>query len=143
MESESLTRAAVESKLSTTMIRILITCLAALSFQSGASAWTIESRTAYAEPGTSMHATQGGISLAQATQVFFDELGIPAPKYNLAIEGGGHGEMTGRMLEGVEKILQDESPDCLMVYGDTNSTLAGALAAAKLHIPVVHIEAGL
>ncbi|NNC63160.1 MAG: PepSY domain-containing protein [Gammaproteobacteria bacterium] len=69
MESESLTRAAVESKLSTTMIRILITCLVALSFQSGASAWTIESRTADAESGTSMHATQGGISLAQATQV--------------------------------------------------------------------------
>lgn len=77
------------------------------------------------------------------SKVFFDELDIPRPKYNLEISGGNHGAMTGRMLEGVEQILLQEKPDWLLVYGDTNSTLAGALAAAKLHIPVVHVEAGL
>ncbi|MEN5091729.1 UDP-N-acetylglucosamine 2-epimerase (non-hydrolyzing) [Pseudomonas protegens] len=77
------------------------------------------------------------------SQVFFDELEIPAPKYNLEVSGGGHGAMTGRMLEGIEQILQDEKPDWVLIYGDTNSTLAGALAAAKLHIPVAHVEAGL
>jgi UDP-GlcNAc3NAcA epimerase len=77
------------------------------------------------------------------SQVFFDELEIPTPKYNLEISGGGHGAMTGRMLEGIEQILQTEKPDWVLIYGDTNSTLAGALAAAKLHIPVAHVEAGL
>lgn len=77
------------------------------------------------------------------SQVFFDELEIPHPKYNLAISGGQHGAMTGRMLEAVEKLLLQEKPDWLLIYGDTNSTLAGALAAAKLHIPVAHVEAGL
>ena len=77
------------------------------------------------------------------SQVFFDELEIPAPHYNLEISGGGHGAMTGRMLEGIERILLDEKPDWVLIYGDTNSTLAGALAAAKLHIPVAHVEAGL
>ncbi|MFB4248032.1 non-hydrolyzing UDP-N-acetylglucosamine 2-epimerase [Pseudomonas idahonensis] len=77
------------------------------------------------------------------SQVFFDELEIPAPKYNLEVSGGGHGAMTGRMLEGIEQILLDEKPDWVLIYGDTNSTLAGALAAAKLHIPVAHVEAGL
>ena len=74
--------------------------------------------------------------------VFFREMDIPAPDYNLGISGGTHGEMTARMLVGIEKILMDEAPDALLVYGDTNSTLAGALAAVKLHIPVVHVEAG-
>ncbi|AWB69048.1 UDP-N-acetylglucosamine 2-epimerase (non-hydrolyzing) [Saccharobesus litoralis] len=77
------------------------------------------------------------------SQVFFDELGIPEPKYNLGVGGGLHGDMTGKMLAGIEKVLIDEKPDALLVYGDTNSTLAGALAAAKLHIPVAHVEAGL
>lgn len=77
------------------------------------------------------------------SQVFFDELEIPTPKYNLEVSGGGHGAMTGRMLEGIEQILLDEKPDWVLIYGDTNSTLAGALAAAKLHIPVAHVEAGL
>jgi UDP-GlcNAc3NAcA epimerase len=77
------------------------------------------------------------------SQVFFDELEIPAPKYNLEVSGGSHGAMTGRMLEGIEKILLSEKPDWVLIYGDTNSTLAGALAAAKLHIPVAHVEAGL
>jgi UDP-GlcNAc3NAcA epimerase len=77
------------------------------------------------------------------SKVFFEELDIPHPKYNLEISGGHHGAMTGRMLEGIENVLLQEKPDWLLVYGDTNSTLAGALAAAKLHIPVVHVEAGL
>jgi len=77
------------------------------------------------------------------SQVFFDELEIPAPSYNLEIGGGLHGASTGRMLESIEKVLLAERPDSVLIYGDTNSTLAGALAAAKLHIPVAHVEAGL
>ncbi len=77
------------------------------------------------------------------SRVFFDELDIPKPAYNLEVSGGNHGAMTGRMLEAVENVLLTEKPDWLLVYGDTNSTLAGALAAAKLHIPVAHVEAGL
>jgi UDP-GlcNAc3NAcA epimerase len=77
------------------------------------------------------------------SQVFFDQLEVPRPKYNLAVGSGSHGSMTGRMLSAVEQILVDEKPDWLLIYGDTNSTLAGALAAAKLHIPVCHVEAGL
>lgn len=77
------------------------------------------------------------------SQVFFDELDIPRPRYNLEISGGNHGAMTGRMLEAVENVLLQERPDWVLVYGDTNSTLAGALAAAKLHMPVAHVEAGL
>lgn len=77
------------------------------------------------------------------SQVFFDELNIPMPAFNLQISGGSHGQMTGKMLDGIEQILLDENPDCVLIYGDTNSTLAGALAAAKLHIPVAHVEAGL
>ncbi|MGZ3691580.1 MAG: non-hydrolyzing UDP-N-acetylglucosamine 2-epimerase [Pseudobdellovibrio sp.] len=77
------------------------------------------------------------------SDVFFNELGIPAPQFHLGIHGGTHGEMTGKMLEGAEKIFLKEKPDLVLVYGDTNSTLAGALAAAKLHIPVAHVEAGL
>ena len=80
---------------------------------------------------------------AGMSDVFFDELSIRAPEHNLDIHGGGHGQMTGRMLEGLERVMQEENPDVVLVYGDTNSTLAGALAAAKLHIPVAHVEAGL
>ena len=75
--------------------------------------------------------------------VFFEEMQIPKPKYNLEISNLGHGAMTGRMLEKIEKILILEKPDLVLVYGDTNSTLAGALAASKLHIRVGHVEAGL
>ncbi|KAB1154681.1 UDP-N-acetylglucosamine 2-epimerase (non-hydrolyzing) [Tenacibaculum aiptasiae] len=75
--------------------------------------------------------------------VFFNEMQIPKPKYNLDINGLSHGAMTGQMLEGIEKILEEEKPEAVVVYGDTNSTIAGALAAKKLHIKVVHIEAGL
>ena len=77
------------------------------------------------------------------SKVFFDELAIPHPQYNLEISGDQHGAMTGRMLEGIEKVLLQEKPDWVLIYGDTNSTLAGALAAAKLHIPIAHVEAGL
>ena len=77
------------------------------------------------------------------SKIFFDEMEIPIPKYNLEINSLSHGAMTGRMLEEIEKVLLIEKPDWLVVYGDTNSTLAGALAAKKMHIKVAHIEAGL
>ena len=80
---------------------------------------------------------------ANMSQVFFDELGIAAPAHHLGIHGGHHGEMTARMLTAIERVLLDERPDAVLIYGDTNSTLAGALAAVKLHIPVAHVEAGL
>lgn len=77
------------------------------------------------------------------SDIFFDELAIPRPDHHLGIGGGSHGAMTGRQIEAIEAVLLNEKPDCLLVYGDTNSTLAGALAAVKLHIPVAHVEAGL
>ena len=76
------------------------------------------------------------------SEVFFREMGIPAPDYNLGVGGGSHAAMTARMLTGIEEILLKEAPDALLVYGDTNSTLAAALAAVKVHIPVLHVEAG-
>lgn len=80
---------------------------------------------------------------ANMSGTFFEELDIPEPAYHLGIAGLGHGAMTGRMLEGIETVLLAERPDAVLVYGDTNSTLAGALAAAKLRIPIAHVEAGL
>ena len=77
------------------------------------------------------------------SELFFKELEIPTPDYNLGISGGTHAQMTGKMMIGVEEVLLKEKPDWLLVYGDTNSTLAAALAAAKIHIPVCHVEAGL
>ena len=77
------------------------------------------------------------------SEVFFTELEIPHPNYNLEIANLPHGAMTGRMLEAIEVVLKDEQPDYVLIYGDTNSTLAGALAASKLHIPIAHVEAGL
>ena len=77
------------------------------------------------------------------SDIFFEEMNIPKPDYNLEINNLSHGAMTGRMMEGIEKILMDQNPDWVLVYGDTNSTLAGALAAKKLHVKLAHVEAGL
>jgi UDP-N-acetylglucosamine 2-epimerase len=79
----------------------------------------------------------------EMSDVFFEELGMPVPDYLLGIGSGPHGAQTGAMLAAIETVLQKESPDAVIVYGDTNSTLAGALAAAKLRLPVAHVEAGL
>ena len=80
---------------------------------------------------------------ASMSDVFFDELEIPSPDVHLEIGSGSHGAQTGRMLEAIENTLQESDPDMVVIYGDTNSTAAGALAAAKLHTPIAHIEAGL
>lgn len=79
----------------------------------------------------------------QLSQVFFEELEITKPHYNLGVGSARHGRQTGLMITGIEEVLLSEKPDCLLVYGDTNSTVAGALAASKQHFPVIHIEAGL
>ncbi|MBR2749169.1 MAG: UDP-N-acetylglucosamine 2-epimerase, partial [Firmicutes bacterium] len=76
------------------------------------------------------------------SEQFFEELEIPHPDYNLGISGGSHAVMTGTIMMDIEKVLIQEKPDWLMIYGDTNSTLAAAIAGAKLHIPICHVEAG-
>ena len=80
---------------------------------------------------------------ANMSQVFFDELGIPEPEYNLGVGSGLHGEQTAKMIAGIEEVLMSRKFDGIILYGDTNSTLAGAIAASKLHVPIFHIEAGL
>lgn len=80
---------------------------------------------------------------AVMSDVFFQELGIPTPRYNLGVGSGAHGAMTAAALDAMEKVLEKERPDALLVYGDTNTSLAGALAAAKMCIPVIHVEAGI
>ncbi|HEY0030274.1 MAG TPA: UDP-N-acetylglucosamine 2-epimerase, partial [Bacteroidia bacterium] len=77
------------------------------------------------------------------SQVFFDELKIPHPNYNLNAGSGSHGRQTAAMIDGIEEILLKEKPNAIVLYGDTNSTLAGAIAASKLQVPIIHIEAGL
>lgn len=77
------------------------------------------------------------------SQIFFDEMGIPTPNINLEVGSGNHGWQTAQMLMGIENLLIEEKPDWILVYGDTNSTLAGSLAAVKLHVPIAHVEAGL
>jgi UDP-GlcNAc3NAcA epimerase len=77
------------------------------------------------------------------SQVFFGELNIPKPDYNLNVGSGRHGEQTAKMIAGIEEVLMAEHFDGLLLYGDTNSTLAGAVAASKLHVPIFHVEAGL
>lgn len=79
----------------------------------------------------------------ELSAVFFEELEISNPHYNLGVGSAGHGKQTAIMIAGIEEILINEKPDCVIIYGDTNSTLAGAIAASKLHIPIAHIEAGL
>lgn len=80
---------------------------------------------------------------ANMSQVFFDELNIPKPDYNLNVGSGSHGKQTAAMISGIEEILINEKPNAIVLYGDTNSTLAGGVAASKIHVPVIHIEAGL
>lgn len=80
---------------------------------------------------------------ANMSEVFFTEMGIPTPVYNLGVSGGGHGNMTGRMMCELEELIEKEQPDLVLVYGDTNSTLAGTLVARKLNIPIAHVEGGL
>ena len=80
---------------------------------------------------------------AAMSDVFFAEMDLPEPKHHLGIGSASHGAQTGRMLEQLEQVILAEKPDWVVVYGDTNSTLAGTLAAAKLHVPVAHVEAGL
>jgi len=77
------------------------------------------------------------------SEIFFEEMGIPVPDYNLNVGSGSHGAQTAKMIEGLETIFLNEKPSAVLVYGDTNSTIAGALAAAKIHVPVIHVEAGL
>ena len=77
------------------------------------------------------------------SDVFFEELHIPKPDWNLGVGSGSHARQTAEMMVGIETILLEEKPDCLLIYGDTNSTLAGAIAASKIHVPVIHVEAGL
>ncbi len=80
---------------------------------------------------------------ARMSDVFFEQLDIPAPAVHLGVGSGSHGEQTGSMLAGLEEVFLAQSPDWVVVYGDTNSTLAAALAAVKIHVPVAHVEAGL
>jgi UDP-GlcNAc3NAcA epimerase len=108
-----------------------------------ASAISRAVRSVYAEDIDEIIVHTGQHYDKELSEVFFDELELHKPDYNLGVGSAGHGKQTAMMITGVEEILLKERPDCVIVYGDTNSTLAGSLAAAKLHFPVIHIEAGL
>lgn len=100
-------------------------------------------RTTYADRVREVIVHTGQHYDRQMSAIFFEELQIPSPDYNLQVGSGKHGEQTAKMISGIEAIIEIEQPNFLIIYGDTNSTLAGAVAAAKLNIPIVHIEAGL
>jgi UDP-GlcNAc3NAcA epimerase len=108
-----------------------------------ASAISRAVRTHFSESITEILLHTGQHYDKEMSEVFFDELEIHKPDYNLGVGSAGHGRQTALMITGIEEILIKEHPDCVIVYGDTNSTLAGSLAASKLHFPVIHIEAGL
>jgi UDP-GlcNAc3NAcA epimerase len=108
-----------------------------------ASAISRAIRTGFAENIKEVLVHTGQHYDKELSEVFFDELEIHKPDYNLGVGSAGHGKQTSMMITGIEEVLLKERPDCVIVYGDTNSTLAGSLAASKLHFPVIHIEAGL
>lgn len=108
-----------------------------------ASAVSRAIRTKFSDSITEIIVHTGQHYDKEMSDVFFDELEIHKPHYNLGVGSAGHGRQTSMMITGIEEILLKEKPDCVILYGDTNSTLAGALAASKLHFPVIHIEAGL
>jgi UDP-GlcNAc3NAcA epimerase len=109
----------------------------------GASAISRAIRTSFPDDITEILVHTGQHYDKELSEVFFDELEIHKPDFNLGVGSAGHGKQTAMMITGIEEILLSEKPDCVVVYGDTNSTLAGSLAASKLHFPVIHIEAGL
>jgi UDP-GlcNAc3NAcA epimerase len=108
-----------------------------------ASAISRAIRTRFSDDITEIFVHTGQHYDKEMSEVFFDELEIHKPDYNLGVGSAGHGKQTSLMITGIEEVLLKEKPDCIILYGDTNSTLAGSLAASKLHFPVIHIEAGL